>query len=158
MRVVAYNIKSFEKEPLAVANRKKHEITLISNPLNVDTAIFADGKVAVVITTEDRITEDVLNKLSSLGVKYIATRSVSTDHIDLVAAAAYNIKIAAVPSALLTTKTLEELSATLAEQTILNLDAWQRKSCLGNACVCAKSCARGSLDILLEQEDLKHEH
>jgi lactate dehydrogenase-like 2-hydroxyacid dehydrogenase len=157
MRVVAYNIKSFEKEPLAVANRKKHEITLISNHLNVDTAIYAEGKVAIVITTEDILTEEVLKKLSTLGVKYVATRSVSTDHIDLAAAAAYKIKIAAVPPALLSTKTIEELSATLAEQTVINLDAWQGKSCLGDACVCAKACARGSLDLLLAKEDLKHE-
>jgi lactate dehydrogenase-like 2-hydroxyacid dehydrogenase len=137
MRVVAYNIKSFEKEPLAVANRKKHEITLISNPLNVDTALYAEGKVAIVITTEDLLTEEVLRKLSIFGVKYVATRSVSTDHIDLLAAAAYKIK------------TLETLSNTLAEQTIINLDAWQGKSCLGNACVCAKACARGSVDQLV---------
>jgi lactate dehydrogenase-like 2-hydroxyacid dehydrogenase len=149
MRVVAYNIKSFEKEPLAVANRKKHEITLISNPLNVDTALYAEGKVAIVITTEDLLTEEVLRKLSIFGVKYVATRSVSTDHIDLLAAAAYKIKIASVPAELLKTKTLVTLSNTLAEQTIINLDAWQGKSCLGNACVCAKACARGSVDQLL---------
>jgi len=158
MRVVAYNIKSFEKEPLAVANRKKHEITLISNPLNVDTAIYADGKVAVVITTEDILTADVITKLSFLGVKYVATRSVSTDHIDLLAAAAHKIKIAAVPADLLKTKTIEEISATLAEQTIINLDALQGKSCLGNACICAKACARGPVDQTLQNAGHKHEN
>lgn len=37
MKVVAYSIKLFEKEPLAIANHKKHEITLISNGLCADT-------------------------------------------------------------------------------------------------------------------------
>ncbi len=157
MRVVAYNIKSFEKEPLAVANRKKHEITLISNPLTVDTARFAAGKVAVVVTKEDLLSEEVISILSNLGVKYITTRSVSTEHIDLHAAAAYKIKIAAVPSLLLTTKTLDEILATLAEQTIINLDAWQGKSCLGSACVCAKSCERGAI-VIPEPKTPEHEH
>lgn len=157
MRVVAYNIKSFEKEPLAVANRKKHEITLISNPLTVDTARYAAGKVAVVVTKEDLLTEEVISILSNLGVKYIASRSVTTEHIDLHAAAAHKIKIAAVPALLLTTKTLDEISATLAEQTVINLDAWQGMSCLGEACICAKSCSRNAVDFLISNA-AKHEH
>jgi lactate dehydrogenase-like 2-hydroxyacid dehydrogenase len=157
MRVVAYNIKSFEKEPLAVANRKKHEITLISNPLNVDTALFAAGKVAVVVTKEDDLSDQVIRKLAELGIKYIATRSVSTDHINLDTAAEMKIKIAAVPADLLKTKTMDEISATLAEQTIINLDAWQGKSCLGKACVCSRSCDRGPVDFL-NPAIAKHEH
>ena len=157
MRVVAYNIKSSEKEPLAVANRKKHEITLISNPLNVDTALFAAGKVAVVVTQEDDLSDQVLRKLSALGVKYIATRSVSTQHIDVDTAAELKLKIAAVPAALLQTKTMDEISAALAEQTIINLDAWQGNSCLGNACVCSRSCERPAIDFL-KPEAKKHEH
>ncbi len=157
MRVVAYNIKSFEKEPFAVANRKKHEITLISNPLNVETALFAAGKVAVVVTKEDDLSEQVIRKLFELGIKYIATRSVSTDHINIDAAAEMKIRIAAVPSHLLKTKTMNEISATLAEQTILNLDSWQSKSCLGKACVCSRSCDRGPVDIL-HPVIAKHEH
>jgi phosphoglycerate dehydrogenase-like enzyme len=155
MKVVAYNIKSFEKEPLAVANRKKHEITLISNPLNVDTAIYAAGKVAVVVTTEDFLNKEVITKLSELGVRYIATRSVSIDHIDIAAAAAFGIKIAAVPAALLKIKTVKTISATLEEQTIINLDSWEGNSCLGNACVCSNSCARGALGIT-KPEGLDH--
>ena len=157
MRVVAYNIKSFEKEPLAVANRKKHEITLISNPLNVETALFAAGKVAVVVTKEDDLSEQVIRKLFELGVKYIATRSVSTDHIDIDAAAKMKIKIAAVPAHLLKTKTINEISATLAEQTVINLDAWQGNSCLGHACVCSRSCERDAVNIL-QPVIAKHEH
>ena len=157
MRVVAYNIKSSEKEPLAVANRKKHEITLISNPLNVDTAPFAAGKVAVVVTKEDDLSAQVLHKLAAFGVKYIATRSVSTDHINLDTAAELKIKIAAVPAAILNTKTLIEIAAALAEQTIVNLDSWQGNSCLGNACVCSKSCDRGPVDFL-NPAVAKHEH
>jgi len=140
MRVVAYSIKSFEKEPLAIANHKKHDITLISNSLSEDTVSYAAGKEAVIVFTEDIVSEDVINRLADLGVKYIATRSTSTLHINQEAAAGRNIKIANVPAVSLMTVTDEELSLALAKETILNLDKWQQNRCLGSACVCSKSC------------------
>lgn len=98
MKAVVYSIKSFEKEYLAKANQKKHDITLISNPLGIDTVGFAKGKDAVVVFTNDDVSAPVIEKLKNLGVKYIATRSVGTDHIDCEAATAADIKIANVPS------------------------------------------------------------
>jgi len=98
MKAVAYSIKSFEKEYLAKANQKKHDITLISNPLGPDTAIYAEGKDAVIVFTNDDVSAVVIGKLAALGVKYIVTRSSGTDHIDKDAAAAHHIKIANVPS------------------------------------------------------------
>lgn len=97
MKVVAYSIKPFEKEFLAKANQKKHDITLISNPLSTETALYAEGKEAVIVFISDYVSAQVINQLADLGVKYIATRSASTDHIDKVAAAARGIKVANVP-------------------------------------------------------------
>jgi D-lactate dehydrogenase len=112
MKVVAYSIKSFEKEFLARANQKKHDITLISNSLSIETAAFAEGKDAVVIFTNDDVSAEVIDKLASLGVKYIATRSVGTDHIDKHAALRRGIKIANVPS--YSPQAIAELAVTLA--------------------------------------------
>lgn len=98
MKVVVYSTKLFEKEYLAKANHKKHDITLISNPLEIDTASFAEGKDAVVVFTNDDVSAPVINKLKSYGVKYITTRSVGTDHIDCEAASAAKIKVANVPN------------------------------------------------------------
>jgi D-lactate dehydrogenase len=98
MKAVAYSIKPFEKEYLAKANQKKHDITLISNPLGPDTAIYAEGKDAVIVFTNDDVSAVVIGKLAALGVKYIVTRSSGTDHIDKDAAAAHHMKIANVPS------------------------------------------------------------
>ena len=36
MRVLVYNIQDFEKETLAKANAKVHDLTLVSNPLNLE--------------------------------------------------------------------------------------------------------------------------
>lgn len=97
MKVVAYSIKSFEKEFLAKANQKKHDITLISNPLGPETAFYAEGKDAVVVFTNDNVSAPVVHQLADMGIKYIATRSAGTDHIDKQAPAERGIKLANVP-------------------------------------------------------------
>lgn len=140
MRVVAYSIKSFEKEPLAIANHKKHDITLISNSLSAETVSYAAGKEAVIVFTEDEVSAAVIKTLAGMGVKYIATRSASTMHIDQETAAACNIKIANVPAVSLLSLQQDELPLALAKETILNLDKWQQKRCLGSACVCSRAC------------------
>lgn len=98
MKVVAYSIKKFEKEYLAIANHKKHEITLISNGLSLDTAAYAEGKDAAVVFSNDDVSAPVIDRLADLGIKFIATRSVGTDHIDREAAARRGIRLANVPA------------------------------------------------------------
>lgn len=147
MKAIAYNIKPFEKEFLAIANHKKHEITLISNNLSPDTAIFAEGKTAAIITLDDEVTSDVMEKLATAGIKYIVTRSSGTDHIDKEAAAQFDIKLANIPA---TTSqhpinSDDDLQET-ANQTIRCLDLWQLNKCVGKACVCAKGCRSVVLD------------
>ena len=129
MKVVAYSVKPFEKEHLAKANQKKHDITLIFNSLSLETAIFAAGKQAVIVFSSDNVCACVIDKLAELGVKYITTRSTSTGHIDKLAAARNGIKLANVP---------EQLD--IAGQTIKNLDLWEMNKCVGKACICAKAC------------------
>ncbi|MDB5135008.1 MAG: 2-hydroxyacid dehydrogenase [Mucilaginibacter sp.] len=97
MKAVAYSIKPFEREFLAKANQKKHDITLISNALSPDTAVYAEGKEAVIVSTNDGVSAFVIEKLAALGIKYIATRSVGTNHIDKESAASHCIKLANVP-------------------------------------------------------------
>lgn len=98
MKVVAYSIKEFEKEFLARANNKQHDITLISNSLSLETAMYAAGKEAVLVFTNDDVSEPVINKLADLGIKYIATRSLEIDHIDRRAASLRQMKVANVPT------------------------------------------------------------
>jgi hypothetical protein len=161
MKVVAYSVKTYEKELLAKANQKKHDITLISNSLSPETALYAEGKDAVLVFTNDEVSARVIEQLAGMGIKYIATRSTGTDHIDKPAAAAYGIKLANVPAcshqiilalddqvektdaedtygeAYSTGKALHQI---IADQTIKNLDLWQQDKCVGKACVCAKNC------------------
>ncbi|TCD01111.1 Rossmann-fold NAD(P)-binding domain-containing protein [Pedobacter psychroterrae] len=152
MRVVAYSIKSADKEPLALANHKRHEITLISNSLTAETVFYAKGKEAVIVYTGDDVSALVINQLADLGVKYIATRSTATSHIDHIAAGIRQLKIANVPQSALTDLDEEALPMALAIETIHNLDKWQERKCLGDACVCAKACDQAKSD------PLNHDH
>lgn len=98
MRVVAYSIKNFEKELLAKANQRKHDITLISNCLSLETALYAEGKDAAIVFTNDDLSRPVIDRLAEMGIKYIITRSIGMDHIDLEAARSKNIQVTNIPA------------------------------------------------------------
>ncbi len=98
MKAVAYSSKVCEKELLIKANNKRHEITLISNRLSVDTVSYAKGKDAVLVFSCDDLSAPILLKLKEMGVKYIATRSTGTDHIDLLEAQRLGLKVANIPA------------------------------------------------------------
>ncbi|WP_449398067.1 hypothetical protein [Chryseobacterium wanjuense] len=68
MKVIIYNINQEDKKLLALANRKKHKITIITSPLDATTAYFADSK-DVVIT--DHVSPEIITLLSSLHIKYL---------------------------------------------------------------------------------------
>ena len=131
MKVVAYSVKPYERESLAKANQKKHDITLIFNSLSLETAAFAAGKQAVMVFSTDDVSDEVINKLADLGVKYITIRSANCDHINKEAARLHGIKLANAPD-----------EKDIAAQTIRNLDLWEMDKCVGKACICAKACIR----------------
>lgn len=98
MKAVAYSIKTCEKEILIRVNRKKHDITLISNRLTLDTIAYAEGKEAVLVFSSDDLSAPVIRKLFEMGVKYICTRSTGTDHIDLPEAERLGLMVANIPA------------------------------------------------------------
>nr|MBC7612878.1 lactate dehydrogenase [Pseudopedobacter sp.] len=122
MKAVVYSTQPFEKELMAKANQKKHEITLISNALNLQTVQFSEGKDAVIVSNKDDLSANVINELKNLNVKYISNRSNDTDHIDKVQASILGIKLASVS---------DENHEEMAIQTIKNLDNWQAKKSAG---------------------------
>ncbi|MEJ7779599.1 MAG: NAD(P)-dependent oxidoreductase [Daejeonella sp.] len=98
MKVIAYSIKTCEKELLAKANRKKHDITLISNKLSIENISYARGKDAVLVFSSDDLPAPLLKDLKKFGIRYIVTRSTGTDHIDLAEAKRLGLKVANIPS------------------------------------------------------------
>ena len=83
MKAVAYSVRAFEKEHFATANEKKHDITLIANPLGMDTVHYAGGKEAIIIPDSAVISKELQNKLCGMGIKYIITRRTSENVADL---------------------------------------------------------------------------
>ncbi len=154
MKAVAYSIKPFEKEFLAKANQKKHDITLISNPLSTETAIYAEGKNVAIVSPDDDVSAAMIEKLAGYGIKYIVVRAIGINNIDKDAVAKYGIKLAK----LIEVPLLKELSHTriliaphqaaltdgalqeIAYQTIKNLDTWQPEKCTGDTCTCNNNC------------------
>jgi lactate dehydrogenase-like 2-hydroxyacid dehydrogenase len=136
MKAVVYNVKPFENEFLAKANKKKHDITLISNSLNPDTIMYSAGKNCVIITEGDDIPANIIEKLAALGVKYLVTRSIETIHIDKETAFSFGLKLANLPFFSPLPKNMQAN----ADQIIKNLDLWELNKCVGKACICAKDC------------------
>jgi D-lactate dehydrogenase len=138
MKAVVYSTRSFEREYLAKANHKKHDITLISNALGLDTVAYAAGKKAVIVFSSDDLSAVVIAKLATLKVQYILSRCVEIAYIDVQAAAQYDMRIYKVhvedpllhklmeyPEVLITPQQAKLSIASLEEtanQTIMNLD------------------------------------
>ena len=136
MKAIAYNIKPNEKECLVLANHKKHDITIIVNSLCAETLPFAQGKEVLIVFNEDELDQKLIFGLKALGIKYIATSSTSTTHIDLAAAKVAGFKIANV-----TLKVGDEIIMQRMNQVIKNLDNWAEGKCVGKACCCPSMCA-----------------
>lgn len=134
MKAIAYSIKPQEKEHLALANGKKHDLTLISNELNRQTLSYAQGKEVVIISPYDLLDHGLLWELKNLGIRKLITRSKTTTHIDLNTATQMGFKIANAPAD-------DQSVESIAKQTIRNLNAWGEDKCVGKACCCQKACA-----------------
>ncbi|AMR30081.1 hypothetical protein A0256_00950 [Mucilaginibacter sp. PAMC 26640] len=74
MKAVAYGVLAYEKEYIAKANKKKHDITLIANPLGMETLHYAEGKEAIILPEDFRASKEVTNELFGMGIKYIIIR------------------------------------------------------------------------------------
>ena len=135
MKAIAYNIKPEEKECLVLANHKKHDITIIANSLSIETMPFAQGKEVLIVFNEDPLSEELIMGLRALGIKYIATSSFATEHINLGAAGVAGFKIANVPF-----KLGEDGVMSRMQQVVKNLDNWAAGKCVGKACCCPNDC------------------
>lgn len=97
MKVLIYSTHLYEKNILKSFSADRHEIVFTQVKLDINTAMLADGFDCVSIFTSDDASAPVLKKLAKGGVRFIATRSVGHDHIDVEEAAALKIRVANVP-------------------------------------------------------------
>lgn len=123
MKTAIFNVKKFELDNLKLSNNNKHELSLFTTSLGPQTVELAKGHEAVVVFTNDNCSETVLEMLKKGGTKFLATRSVGVDHIDLKAAHRLGIAVANVP---------EYSPYSIAEHTVALMLALNRKIILAN--------------------------
>ena len=99
MSIAVYSFLDDEAEFFKLMEKKYNtKFTLHKHHLNIDNVKDAEGFDSVVFNARDAITDKVLDKLREYGVKYMSTRSVGYDNIDIDYANKIGIKIANVPS------------------------------------------------------------
>ena len=122
MKAIAYSIKPQEKERLILTNAKKHDLTLISNELNLRTVLYAYGKEVVIVSTYDIVDRALLRELKTMGITQLITRSHVTTHLDLNAANELGFKIAHIRDT--------DLSVNHVSQVVVShLDHWEQHPC-----------------------------
>lgn len=93
MKAIAYSIKPHERESLVLANKKKHDLTMISNELNIRTVSYAFGKQVLIISSLDIVDIHILRELKHIGISHLITRSSTSTNIDLKEAENLHIQI-----------------------------------------------------------------
>lgn len=97
MKVYVYSAQAYEKQILLEASSGKHELVFDEAKLSPDTVENAKDCQAISIFTADDCSGPVLEKLSNLGVRNVALRSVGYDQIDINTAKNMGIHVANVP-------------------------------------------------------------
>ncbi len=101
MEILVYSARKYENpyfDKVFSTEDEELKLNYTADSLSTETASYARGKDAIVLFTEDKANSKVLDKLKENGVKYIATRTMGTDHIDIDHARSVGIKVANVPN------------------------------------------------------------
>lgn len=97
MKTTIYSVHKFDKQYLLTANNGKHQLKILEFRLTAETAALAAGSKAVCLFTGDDASAEVLEKLKSIGVEYIALRTAGYNNVDIKKASELGIKVARVP-------------------------------------------------------------
>ncbi len=97
MKTAIFSTHKFEKDILAKAAGNRHELLWLEAPLNMQTAILANGCRAVSIFVNDDASAPVLEKLAEMGVGFLVLRSAGFNHVDLNKAKELKMRVARVP-------------------------------------------------------------
>ncbi len=97
MKTLIYSSHKYEKPYLEEANKNKHQFIFTKKSLNKETINLAKGFDAISIFSADDASENILESLFKLGVKYIALCMAGFDNVDLKKCHALKIKVANVP-------------------------------------------------------------
>lgn len=94
MKICAYEVRDDERESfLAIAHQTGVEVSLHAEVPSKETAELAHGCEGVTILGQGDINAALLDRWADMGVKYLSTRTIGFNHIDLDHAAARGIQV-----------------------------------------------------------------
>lgn len=94
MKICVYEVRKDELDDLAsVAAARDVELGLHDEVPTLGNAGFAEDCEGVSILGQGAIDEELLAAWAALGVRYLSTRTIGSDHIDLAAAARLSIRV-----------------------------------------------------------------
>lgn len=98
MKVTVYNCREFDEKELFLRYEKELGIELVLCPDAPDkeNAVLAKGSQCIDIITS-KMPEELLSVFASYGVKYVTTRTIGYDHIDVAAAKKLGMTVANAP-------------------------------------------------------------
>lgn len=98
MRVVAYAVRD-DEIPLFDKWGKHYniEVTIAKENLNENNIQMASGFDSIIFLAEDTMNKNVLDKIKSMNINYIVSRSVGVDNVDFAHANKLGIKVANIP-------------------------------------------------------------
>lgn len=97
MNITVFSSYPFERPYLLEAAQEQHTLQFIDKALNLETARQAAGSVAVAVFVNDDASAPVLERLWTLGVRYLLVRSAGHDNVDLPTAHRLGLRVATVP-------------------------------------------------------------
>ncbi|MFM6927396.1 MAG: 2-hydroxyacid dehydrogenase [Bdellovibrio sp.] len=98
MKIAFFDTHQFEKEIFLAANEPLHyDISFLETRLNSGTASLAKGADVVCSFVNDKIDDECIKTLKSLGVRMIALRSAGFNHVDVASARRNGIVVSRVP-------------------------------------------------------------
>ncbi len=80
MKIIAFEAKDYEAEHF---KKLKIEVKRVKDNLTIDNIDLTDGYDGISILGHSIINNDILDALKKNGVKYISTRTIGFDHIDV---------------------------------------------------------------------------
>lgn len=100
MNITFFDAHTFEMEAFTAANTvpQAHTLTFLKPNLNSQTAELARGADVVSIFVNDTASGEVLEKLATLDIKYLALRSAGFNHVDVQRAQELGFRVANVPA------------------------------------------------------------
>ena len=118
VKLVCYGVRDVEVSFFEDLNKYGYQLILEESLLTDENVELTKGAQAVIVRGNCKTDRANIEKMASYGVKYLLTRTVGFNHIDLEAAKALGIEVARVPA--YSPNAISELALTLAMMLLRN--------------------------------------